>query len=281
LAFDNPLRRSFVTEMVPQEDIPNAVVLYSIIVNGSRIFGPALAGLLVVSFGYGWCFTIDALSYFAVLVCIARMNEHELIRHPRKEKMSGEVREGFRYILDTPVLWVSFAMLAAIGTLAYNFNVTMPLFVTGALRSGEQTFTLLYSIFSAGAVASGLVIARRTTVGMKHVVWGAAALGVSMVVLGAVPSVSWAIPALFIVGVSSILYMTATTSIAQTQARRDMHGRVLALQMVFVAGTTLIGGPFSGWLADAVGTRAPIIFGGAVCLGVAVFGYVASRRYAL
>ena len=130
LAFDNPLRRSFVTEMVAAEDIPNAVVLYSIIVNVSRIFGPALAGLLVVTLGYGWCFTIDAITYLAVLFCLFMMRPAELHRQPPKPRTKGEVREGLRYVMSMPLLWISFVMLAAIGMLSYNFNVTLPLFVT-------------------------------------------------------------------------------------------------------------------------------------------------------
>jgi MFS family permease len=98
LAFDNPLRRSFVSEMVRAEDIPNAVVLYSAIVNLSRLFGPTLAGLLVVTLGYGWCFAIDAASYLAVLVCLLLMRPAELHRRPPEPRSRGAVREGLRYL---------------------------------------------------------------------------------------------------------------------------------------------------------------------------------------
>jgi hypothetical protein len=168
LAFDNPLRRSFVSEMVQAEDIPNAVVLYSAIVNLSRLFGPALAGLLVVTVGYGWCFTIDAASYLAVLVCLLLMRPAELNRRPPEPRSRGAVREGLRYLRSVPVLRISFAMLAAIGTLSYNFGVTLPLFVTGSLHRGEGTFTVLYSIFSLGAVVAALVVAHRAMVRLRH-----------------------------------------------------------------------------------------------------------------
>ena len=111
--------------MVPPEDIPNAVVLYSLIVNVARIFGPALAGVLIVTLGYGWCFTIDAATYLAVLLCIVMMRPAELHRLPPRPRAKGEVREGLRYVLSMPVLWISFVMLIAIGTLAYNFSVTL------------------------------------------------------------------------------------------------------------------------------------------------------------
>jgi len=279
LAFDNPLRRSFVTEMVPAGDIPNAVVLYSTIVNVSRIFGPALAGLLVVTLGYGWCFTIDASTYLAVLFCLVIMRPDELYRLPQRTRAKGAVRAGLRYIKSLPSLWISFAMLAAIGTLAYNFSVTLPLFVTDTLHSTDTVFTLLYSVFSVGAVVSALIVAQRNLIRLEHIIYGAAALGLTMLLLAAVPGVSFAIPAVFFVGVASILYMTSTTAIVQVEAKPEMHGRVLALQMVLVAGTTPIGGPLLGWLADTLGGRAPIVLGGIVCLFAAAFGYYAVHHY--
>jgi len=280
LAFDNPLRRSFVTEMVPREDIPNAVVLNSTIINASRIAGPALAGLLVVTLGYGWCFAIDAATYLAVLYCIRIMRPQDLRRPPLKAKSKGEIREGLRYVRSMPLLWTSFVMLAAIGTLAYNFNVTLPLFVTGSLHGTVGTFTVLYSVFSAGAVVSALVVAHRELVRMRHILMGAVALGLTMLLLAAVPGTGTALPAAFLAGMASIVYMTATTAIVQVEAKPEMHGRLLALQTVLVGGTGLIGGPVSGYLADAFGGRAPLVLGGIVCLASAAFGYGATRRYA-
>jgi MFS family permease len=279
LAFDNPLRRSFVSEMVPAEDIPNAVVLYSTIVNVSRIFGPALAGLLVVTLGYGWCFTLDAASYLAVLFCLYIMRPGELHRQPPKPPAKGEVRAGLRYVMSIPSLWISLVMLAAIGTLSYNFNVTLPLFVTDTLHRSGEVFTVLYSIFSFGAVVSALVIARRGLVHMRHIIFGAIALGLTMLLLGFTPGIGVAVPVAFLVGMASILYMTATTAMAQIESKPEMRGRVLALQTVLNIGTSAFGGPLLGWLADNMGGRAPIILGGIVCLIAAAFGYYTSRRY--
>jgi MFS family permease len=279
LAFDNPLRRSFVTEMVPPEDIPNAVVLYSTIVNTSRIIGPALAGLLVVTVGYGWCFTLDAATYLAVLTCILLMRREELYRPPRQPRAPGAVREGLRYVRSMPVLWIGFGMFAAIGMLSYNFNVTLPLFVTGGLHRSADVFTILYSVYSCGAVVSALLVAHRGLVQLRHIIRGAVALGATMLVFACVPDVALALPVIFLVGMASILYMTATTAIIQVQARPEMHGRVLALQTVLMGGTSLVGGPVSGWLADVAGGRAPIVMGGVVALAAAGFGYAASRKY--
>jgi len=278
LALDNPLRRSFVTEMVPLEDRQNAVVLYSMIVNLSRVFGPALAGVLVTSFGYGWCFAVDAVTYLAVLACLAMMRPEELQRVPARPRQAGEVREGLRYLLSIPALLTTYAMLAAIGLLAYNFNVTLPLFVTRALRGSDAEFTMLYSTLSVGSLLGALWVARRGQVTVRYAIAGAAALGITLLALAAAPSVGIAALVVFVVGMASILYTTSTTALVQVRARPDMHGRLLAIQTIFLVGSSAVGGPISGWVADRFGTRALIAMGGVVCIIAAALGYVADRR---
>ena len=279
LAFDNPLRRSFVTEMVPAEDIPNAVVLYSTIVNLSRVFGPALAGLLVSTVGYGWCFALDAVSYLAVLVCLALMRTSELRRRPPRPRVKGEVREGLRYLASVPVLWITFVMFAVVGLLAYNFNVSLPLFVTRALHGSERMFTVLYSVLSTGSLAGALLVARRTHITLRQIVRGALGFGVAMLLFAAMPGVGLAVPTVFLVGVASVVYLTASTAIVQMEARHDMHGRVLALQTVLMGGSSALGGPLLGALADVAGARSLMIVGGVACLVSAAFGHLAGRRY--
>jgi MFS family permease len=280
LSLDNPLRRSFVTEMVRPEDIPNAVVLYSMIVNLSRIVGPALAGLLVTTVGYGWCFTVDAATYIAVIACLALMRPSELHRGVPKPRRKGEIREGLRYLRSLPVLWTTFAMLAGIGTLAYNFNVTLPLFVTQALHGSDSEFTALYAVLSLGGLLCGLVVAHRGVVTLTHIVGGAAIFGVVMLLLSVAPTIAIALPVAFLLGAASILYTTATTAIVQVTAKPEMHGRLLALQTVLLVGSSAFGGPISGWLADSFGARSLMVVGGAVCLIAAAFGYMMKRKSA-
>lgn len=281
LAFDNPLRRSFVSEMVPADDLPNAVVLYSTIVNLSRIFGPALAGALVVSVGYGWCFTLDAASYLVVLVCLFKMHASELFRKPPTPAVKGAIRAGLKYVWHTPVLLTSFAMLTAIGTLTYNFAITFPLFVTRTLHGTDGSYTLLYALFSAGAVVSALVVAQRSMVRMQHVVIGAFCLGVMTLLLGISPSMAVALPVAALLGAASVLYMTSTTALAQVATQHDMRGRVVSLQTVILIGPTAIGGPLLGWFADQFGARAPLLLGGVAAIIAAVIGYVLFTRQKL
>src|SRR5436305_8310817 len=208
LAFDNPVRRSFVTEMVPEEDVANAVTLYSALVNASRIFGPALAGLLVVTAGFGWCFTLDAISYVAVLIALWMMRTDELRRMPVTPRGKGQVREGLRYVRSLPELWIPFVMLPVVGTLSYNFTVVFPLFVEHGLGGSDASYTLVYTVFSAGALIGALIVADLRRVGVDHIVRGAAAFGATSLLLAAAPRVAAASPTLSFAGCRSHALIT-------------------------------------------------------------------------
>ena len=279
LAFDNPLRRSFVPEMVSKDDLPNAVVLYSTIVSLSQVAGPALAGALITTLGFGWCFVLDAVTYLAVIACLVMMRERELFRRSPSPRTGREVREGLLYVASVPRLWLSFGMFALIGIFTFNLRVALPLLVTGPLHGADLAFTLLYATLSCGAVVGTLVVAHRRLVELKHAVFSAFALGFALLLLSLMPSVPVAVPAAFLVGATSIVYMTASTTIAQVGTRIDMQGRVLALQTALIGATALVGGPIVGQLADLAGARAPIAIGGVVCLAAAGLGELGRRRF--
>ncbi|HEY4334178.1 MAG TPA: MFS transporter [Ilumatobacteraceae bacterium] len=278
LAFDNPVRRSFVNEMVPLEDVPNAVTLYSAMVNISRILGPAIAGVLIITVGYGWCFTVDAISYTAVVVSLAMMRPAELRRVSVTPRGRGQVRAGLRYIVTVPELWITFAMLLIIGTVSYNFTVVFPLFVEKGLHASDTAYTIIYASFSAGALVGAVLVARRKVVTIHTVTVGAAGLGAGMVVLAVMPNIVCAFIVAAVVGVASVSFLTAATAIAQLRTEQRMIGRVLAIQTVLLVGTTPIGGPILGVIADAAGGRWPVLIGGVGALGAAGFGVLAGRR---
>ena len=171
-------------------------------------------------------------------------------------------------------------MLLVIGILSYNYSVVLPLFVVKGLNGSDSAYTVLYSAFSAGGLIGALIVARLHTITPRTVGTNAAALGVGLIVLSAAPNVPVAVVIAVFVGGTSIAYMTATTAIAQLRTDRQMLGRVLAVQMVLLIGTTPIGGPILGTLADAVGARAPVVIGGLGALAAAAFGLIASTRLA-
>ncbi|MBI5087529.1 MAG: MFS transporter [Actinobacteria bacterium] len=276
-AFDNPARRAFVVEMVPETHVQNAVSLNSALMTGSRIFGPALAGLLIVTVGYGWCFALDGVSYLAVLYGLWRMNTAELRPSAPAQQAKGQVRAGLRYARSVPELWVPLMMMAIIGTFAFNFPVVVPLFTKTVLHGTDSTFTLLFSVISVGSLVGALYTARRTTTSVRDVVIGAGTFGVSMLVLAAAPNLASAFTISVFVGFTSILFMTASTAIVQMRAAPEMRGRVLALQAIVFLGSTPIGGPILGAVCDAFGARTGLALGAIASLVAALYGTLAMR----
>ena len=235
--------------------------------------------MLVVTVGYGWCFTVDAASYVFVIVALWMMRPSELLRLEHSaEKAKGTVRTAVRYIAATPSLRIAFVMLMVIGTLGYNLNVELPLFVERSLHDGDTAFTFLYTIFSVGALASALVVANRQLVHLRNVLMGAGAFGIALLLLTLTPSLGIAVPVMLVLGVTSILYFTATTAIVQVDADPSLHGRILALQSVLLIGTAPIGGPIDGALADLFGSRVPLLLGGIAALAATLWGVLAARR---
>lgn len=271
-AFDNPCRRSFVVEMVPPHEVTNAVSLNSAIMTGSRVVGPAAAGALVLSVGFGWAFLLDGISYLAVIGGLLAMRSSELFTPPRTQKAKGQVREGLRYIRSERKLFVPLAMMAIIGTLAFNFSVTIPLLVTGPLGGSDGTFTLIFSILSVGSLVGALWTARRDEVTSRQLVMAAAAFGIALFAMASAPNLVLMFPAAILVGVSSIAFMTSSTAIVQVLAAPEYRGRVLAIQSMVFLGSTPIGGPIVGWVADLAGPRASLAVGAIGCVAAAVYG---------
>ncbi|MEA2685536.1 MAG: hypothetical protein QOE93_731 [Actinomycetota bacterium] len=278
LAFDNPTRRSFVVELVPDDDIANAVSLNSALMTGSRAVGPALAGLLITTVGFGWCFLLDGLSYGAVLAGLWRMDPSQIRPAPVAIRGRGQVREGLRYARSVPELWIPLLMMTVIGTLAFNFSTVLPLFATRDLGGSELTFTLLMSVVSVGSLVGALATARRTTVSIRTVSVYAVAFGLSIGLLALAPNQ----PAAFVVGplmgLASISFMTASTAIVQMTATPSMRGRVLALQAMVFLGSTPIGGPIVGAISERFGARYSLALGAVGTLAAGAFGLLKVRR---
>jgi MFS family permease len=281
MAFDNPARRSFVVEMVPPERINNAVSLNSALMTSSRVVGPALAGLLVSTVGYGWAFFADGVSYVAVLAGLWMMRSSELRPAPVTPRAKGQVRAGLRYVRSVPELFVPLVMMAVIGTLSYNFQTVFPLFVIRDLDGSDATFTLLFSVVSMGSLVGALVTARRTDIDVRRVSHAAIAYGITMALVGLAPNVAVVVPMGVLLGLCSITFLVASTAIVQMKAAAEMRGRVLALQAMLFLGSTPVGGPIVGWVADEFGARYSIGLGALAALGAGLWGLAALRRAAV
>lgn len=277
-AFDNPARRAFVVEMVPSEDVANAVSLNSTLMTTARVLGPALAGLLIGLVGYAWCFLGDGFSYLAVIASLAMMRRQELpfARAPgvkTRERRRGQVREGVQYAFSSREQLVPLVMMAVVGTFAFNFSVTTPLLVTGPLNGTDQAYTLVLSTMALGSVVGAIATARRRTVPFEHLVWSTVAFGVGLLLLAGAPALWTTYPIAVLVGLGSIAFMTTSTAMMQLAADPQFRGRVLSLQAMVFLGTTPIGAPFVGWVADRFGPRAAILIGAFACFAAALWGW--------
>jgi MFS family permease len=278
IAFDNPARRSFVVEMVPSDDMQNAVSLNSALMTSSRVVGPALAGLLITTVGFGWCFLLDGVSYVAVLAALWMMRTEELRPAPVTARAKHQVRDGLRYVRNVPELWVPLTMMGVVGTLSYNFQTVFPLFTTRDLHGTGTTFTILFSVVSLGALVGALSTARRRSISIRSVARASLFYGASMALMAVAPNQPAAFAAGVVLGVSSIAFLTASTAIVQIEAAPEMRGRVLALQAMLFLGSTPIGGPIVGWVSQQFGARYAIGLGAVAALGAGAWGLAKVRE---
>lgn len=278
-AFDNPARRAFVVEMVPESDVQNAVSLNTAMMTGARVFGPALAGLLVTTVGYSWCFAIDGISYIAVIYGLIIMRSDELRRPEVPPRSKGQVRAGIRYTRSVPELWLTLIMMSIIGTLSFNFNVVLQLFVKRTFSGSDASFTLLLSVISVGSLISALVAARRRTSSVHQVAVAAAIFGVALLAMAAAPTLWSSYVIGLLIGFTSIMFITVATAVIQLRTSPDMRGRVLALQSILFLGSTPIGGPLLGAVCEYLGPRAGLVVGGLAAIGACVWGIAMARRH--
>jgi MFS family permease len=277
-AFDNPARRSYVVELVPEEQITNAVSLNSALMTGSRIIGPALGGLLVATAGFGWAFLFNGLTYLAVLAGLRMIDPAQVRPAPVTPRGKGQVRAGFAYAWSITELRVPLLMMTVIGTLAFNFQTVLPLFAVRDLDGRDITFSLLMSVVSVGSLIGALRSARRTSVSVHTVSLASVGFGASMLALAIAPNqpVAFAIGA--VMGFTSISFMTASTAIVQLRSDPMMRGRVLALQALVFLGSTPIGGPIVGWISQRFGARYGLLVGALATLAAAAYGLLVVRR---
>jgi MFS family permease len=268
-AFENPARQSFMLELVGPDHLRNAVSLNSVVVNVARTIGPAVAGIMIATVGVGVCFLANAGSFVAVLFSLAMLDRSLLGPSTRTARAHGQLREGLSYIRETPALAVPLLMTAAIGMLAYEFQVSLPLFDTEALHHGAEGYGLMTAAMGVGAVAGGLATAALGRTGTKPLVLAAGAFGLFIVLASLAPSLPLELVALVFTGAASVGFMSTSNSTLQLASVPAMRGRVMSLWFVAFQGSTPIGGPLIGWIIAEQGARAGLGVGGIACLVVA------------
>jgi len=277
-AFENPARQSFMLEMVGAEHLRNAVTLNSVLVNVARVIGPAVAGVLIATVGEGVCFLVNAASFAAVVASLASLDRAAIFPSPPSGRAPGQLREGLRYVRNTPELGVPLAMMALVGALAYEFQVSLPVMAREGLHVGATGFGFMTSAMGVGAVIGGLVVATKGRTGLPTLVVAASAFGVVLALAGLAPNLPVELVALALVGGASISFMSTGNSTLQLNADPSMRGRVMSLWFVAFQGSTPVGGPIVGWVMAELGARAGLGLGAATCLLTALLGLLAMRR---
>jgi MFS family permease len=282
-AIDNPARQSFVSEIVGGDRVVNAVALNSLYVHTARIVGPAAAGGVIALLGVGPCFALNALSFGAMLLALRRMDPEQLQPAPIVARARGQLRSALAHVRATPALWIPLAMMVAIGTFSYNFQVLLPLLADFTWNGTATTYALLTSAMGIGSVAGALTQSARGRVGPGLLVGAATALGTFELLAAAAPTLPLQIAALIPLGAATVTFSSGVNSSLQLSADPEMRGRVMALYAVVFIGSTPIGAPLAGWLSEVSGPRAGMLLGAVVALGAgatAAAGYARARRRA-
>jgi MFS family permease len=277
-AFENPARQSFMMELVGPDHLRNAVSLNSVLVNVARTIGPAVAGILIATVGDGVCFLANAASFVAVVVSLTTMNRAALTPSTPTPRARGQLREGLRYIRNTPTLAVPLIMMALAGCLTYEFQVSLPVMADRGLHVGAAGFGFMTAAMGIGAVAGGLYVAARGRTGLRTLVVAAFGFGAALAIATLAPDLPLELIALALVGAGSIAFMSTGNSTLQLNAAPDMRGRVMSLWFVAFQGSTPIGGPVIGATMAALGPRAGLGLGTITAILVGCGGLVALRR---
>jgi MFS family permease len=276
--FENPARQSFVLEMVGGENVRNAVSLSSTMVNAARAVGPATAGLVIATAGVGACFLINALSFAAVVYSLVSMDRKALCPSKPAGRAKGQLRDGLSYVAHEPQLGVPLLMMAFVGTLAYEFQVSLPVLARQIFHGGAETYGFLTAAMGAGAVLGGLVTATRGKTGLHPLTAAVAVFGAAVLAAALSPVLAVEYVALALVGWGSVSFLATGNSTLQLTSAPSMRGRVMALWAVAFLGSTPIGGPVIGWVIAVSNARLGLGVGAMACMVAAVLGFVAIRR---
>lgn len=285
---DVPARQSFVAEMVPREDVMNAVGLNSAIFNSGRIVGPALAGVVIGTAGIAVCFFVNAASYVAVIAGLWRMRDDELHLHAGEaERPRKQVREALRYVLGKRELLMPIALVAVVGMFGLNFRIVLPLLARFTFHRGATVFGTLSSVMATGSLCGAVFAASRKRPSRRLLVGTACAFGGLETAAAFVPGLGSAYAVLPFVGFASMLFLSTCNSMLQLSSSPRMRGRVLALYSLVFLGGNPIGAPIVGWISQTWTPRAALGVGGAVSLaagcvaGVVLRGHRREERAAL
>ena len=277
-AFEKPTRQAFLVEIVGPDSLRNAVSLNSVMVNAARILGPAVAGVIIAAGGLGLCFALNALSFIPVVILLAILDTSALRPAPPQPHERGQVRAGLAYVRRHPELAVPLVMMAIMGCFTYEFQVTLPYLAKTTFAGDSRTYGFMTAAMGLGAVIGGLYTAARGQTGIATLVRASTVFGFLVLAAALAPNTAVVLVLLVGVGAASVSLMARGNATVQLAADPRMRGRVMALWLVAFMGTTPIGGPIDGWIAQTLGARWGLIVGALACFVAAGVGAAALTR---
>jgi MFS family permease len=259
---DNPTRQAFVIEMVGEDRLVNAVSLNSVIIEVARIIGPAIAGVLIATVGVTPCFGINMLTFVGMIVALWSMDPRALRTPPPAVRKPGAIREGLRHVRRTPELAVPLALMALVGTLGFNFQVALPLLAKFSFGGGAGSYAVLVVAMGVGSIVAALINGNREKTGSKVIAAASLAFGVAALLSAAMPDLVLEAVTLAALGAAAVIFVSSVNSTIQLAVSAEMRGRVMALFSIVFLGSTPIGGPLTGWLAETYDPRLTLVLAG-------------------
>ena len=278
-SFDAPARQTFVSELVGEDDLSNAVALNATSFNAGRLVGPAVAGVLIAWVGAGWVFILNAVSFAAVLGSLALLRPADLRPRQRAERTPGSLAEGFRYVWQRPDLLAVLTMSFVFSTFGLNFPIFISAMSVRVFHAGAGQYGLLSSMMAIGSVTGALLAAGRARPRMVDLLGGALVFGSALGLAALAPGYLLFGLLLIAVGTAAQTFMTGANSLVQLSTAPDMRGRVMAILLAIVLGGTPLGAPLVGWVADTWGPRWSLAVGAAAGLLTVAVGLRYLVRY--
>jgi MFS family permease len=265
-AADNPARQAFVSELVGQSLVRNAVTLNSILVNIARVIGPTIAAIVIHAAGIGWCFIINAACFLAVIGSLLVLDGNQLHPTTPTPRRPGQLRDGFRYAAGVPEIIRPLIMMTLVGVFAFEFEVSLPLLAHDTFQGGADAYSGLLSAFGAGAVIGGVYAAFRPQTGVVRLGHFAFLYAAAMMALALAPTLWPAVGASALVGLATILFLTTGNATVQLASDPHYRGRVMALWSTALVGSAPIGAPVVGAVSEVLDPRAAVALGALGCI---------------
>jgi len=275
-AFDTPVRRAMIGDLVPKHGLPNAMSLNTGVMTSTRVLGMAVGGYIVRFAGTPWCFLANGVSYFAMIFAIYGLSNR---RHATlSTDANGGVREALRHVWSTPELRLVMVATAVTATFTFNYQTTFPLLIKNVFQQDADSLGTLFAVTSAGSFIGALISAKRRDPSVGWFLTGVVGMGAGACLLSISSSMAWGAAAALPLGIGGGLLMSQMSGLLTSRSDPTMRGRVLALQSVVFLGSTPIGGPVIGAIADASGARWASATGGISALLAAVGAWLVYRR---